>query len=85
MTWPSEEELAAADAARAQAAGGAEKRAQHAPRGTSEYQAAWFAGAEEQDWSEDEDAGSDMAVGSDGGAGKRLSGPSASYRARAGV
>ena len=70
QTWPSEEELAAADAARAQAAGGAEKRAQHAPRGTSDYQAAWYAGAEEQDWSEDEDAdaASDMAVGSDGGA-----------------
>jgi pre-rRNA-processing protein TSR1 len=72
QTWPTEEELAAADAARAAGAGtgGADVQQQRKalPAGTSDYQAAWYEGAEEDDDFSDTEAadGSDM---SDGGLG----------------
>ena len=70
QTWPTEEELAAADAARiaeASGSGDSKKRNKAIPRGTSEYQAAWYEGAEEGDDSDTDAAdGSDMSdAGSD--------------------
>ena len=72
QTWPTEEELAAADAARAAAAGhgGTDGKAllKGLPAGTSEYQAAWYEGAEDDEYSDTEAAdGYDEDVGREGG------------------
>ena len=72
QTWPTEEELAAADAARAAEAGAggadAQKSRKRLPAGTSEYQAAWYEGAEDDEYSDTEAAGGyDDDAGREGG------------------
>jgi pre-rRNA-processing protein TSR1 len=72
QTWPTEEELAAADAARAAEAGaggaGGQKLRKGLPAGTSEYQAAWYDGAEDDECSDTEAAdGYDDDAGREGG------------------
>lgn len=62
QTWPTDEELADAEAAAAAAAAGGTKQRRRLPAGTSDYQAAWIldedeagSSAEEQGGSEEED------------------------------